>query len=107
LGDGPISVKWFGARGDGDPPRDEAPAINQAIRVALATAAPTAIFIPPGHYHLKSPVVINSTRPLRLSGVGYGSRLTAMIAGSNPAAIRINVSAPVEVTDLQLDGTFS
>lgn len=76
IGCGPLNVKWFGARGDGN--TDDQPAIQAAIRAAWAAGG--EVFFGPGEYVCYSPLALpidsNSSLALIGSGVRNAGHLT-------------------------------
>jgi polygalacturonase len=55
--DGPLSVKWFGAIGDGN--TDDIGAIQTCVDVAAATPVPSLQF-PPGRYRITRAMLIQT-----------------------------------------------
>jgi hypothetical protein len=85
---GPLSVRWFGAQGDGSTPDDVA---IQAAMNAAAAHDPTlgidvgrGVFLPAGRYCLANPLTL-TTNGLLIYGEGWQSQLIPA-PGSTPVA---------------------
>ncbi len=82
---GPVSVRWFGAKGDGSV--DDAPAIQSAVDYAQVTGEPVrnggalglSVYFPAGLYTIAEPIILDPTkRPLRVFGDGRHSCIQGM-----------------------------
>jgi len=92
-------VTQFGARGDGVV--DDAAAIGAAARALPASGG--VLYFPPGHYNVRSTIVLRSG--VSLSGAGIGVSRISQASGANLSSL---VSYPatsfVTVRDLTFDG---
>lgn len=80
--DGPINIRWFGAKGDGT--TDDTAAIQAAIIYAedlitpvAGTLATPAVYIPVGNFLTTSPLIISATTGFHLFGETIPSYNTA------------------------------
>ena len=89
-----VSVKDFGAKGDGV--TDD----TAAIQAAIDTGVP--VYIPRGTYAV-SGILLNGLSDTSVSGDGTSSALS-LIAGSNDNVIGIASCTRVTVSDLRIDG---
>jgi hypothetical protein len=65
--DGPLDVKWFGAKGDDV--TDDTQAVQNTITVAQQLGR--GVYVPGGKYLISAPVILDSAaRPIRISGDG-------------------------------------
>ena len=93
-----VNVKAFGATGDGA--TDDTAAIQNAI--AIATGRGTTVFFPEGDYVvMKSLEATHARAPLRITGVGPGSRLINLAGGPS---LHMNAKGAFEITDLAIVG---
>jgi polygalacturonase len=80
--DGPLSVKWFGAKGDNS--QDDQPGIQAAVEAAAAWVASgrgAVVFFPPGEYQIQDSIVL---RLAVASGPPPGRRCCAVPASTTP-----------------------
>jgi len=94
-----ISVKYFGAKGDGV--GDDRQALQSAFNVAAATSTP--LYLPPGTYNVSAGISVtlsNSSGPLS-SG---GRRLSISSAGVANTAIRYTGTAAITVLTVMVTG---
>lgn len=100
---GPINVRWFGAKGDGQ--TDDTVAINRAINAASVQRK--SVFVPTGVYLVGQLLFGNqsltgqSSSPLGFFGEGWGSTLKAKNPGSVIQAWSI---AGVHFSNFDIDG---
>ena len=69
LVDGPLSVKWFGAKGDGQANRYDTAAIQATIKSVNANKGGT-VFFPTGVYVCTGQLNLDCSRSIRLQGPG-------------------------------------
>jgi parallel beta-helix repeat protein len=114
--EGPVSVKWFGAMGEGAP--GDAAAIQAALDSVSdpleANPRGGEVFIPNGLYILRQALVIHSN--CRLTGEGWGTVLKVEDNANPPAAIdrpairNLNFTLPligntnIQIVNLAVDG---
>lgn len=101
---GPLNVRWFGAKGDGQ--ADDAPAIQRAIDTAQTTGASVYIPAAVNFYALKKPIVITSARlPIRVFGDGpvYTRADKGSVLRAHPS---ITADNPLEAIILFTDTRF-
>lgn len=93
LYDGFVSVKWFGATGDGA--TDDTTAINSAIAAANHVYIPNGTYIISGQINLKS--------DLRISGAG-GAKISLKDPIANQYMVRGNAISNVTIENLAIQG---
>jgi hypothetical protein len=77
--DGPLDVRWFGARGDNT--IDDTSAIQNTLNAAATSGS--SVFLPPGVYKVQPPA--GSTSALSIRFFGTGLNLTGSISGAGEA----------------------
>lgn len=98
---GAVSVKWYGAQGDGV--TDDQPAIQAALNAA------TRIWLPPGTYALGSPILYQKEQVIvGINGNGFGG--TILKPTGDFAALSRDTGVSIDYTrnrfqDLMIDGT--
>jgi len=106
---GPISVRWFGAKGGGGPD-DDTPAIIAAGN-ALQAAGGGTLYFPPGNYFIYKNGISYTQSPVELSNIsgvkieGWGATITIDPARSWTGASGAFIRA-VNVHDLFIAGFF-
>jgi hypothetical protein len=95
---GPLDVRYFGAKGLGNPAQTDQINMNLAIS-ATAAQGGGEVYVPPGSYMITGPIVIN-THGVRLVGAGAASRIIPSGAFNSIEMSNIRF---VEVSGLYLD----
>ncbi|HYO82892.1 MAG TPA: glycosyl hydrolase family 28-related protein [Bryobacteraceae bacterium] len=95
---GPLDVRYFGAKGQGNRAQTDQVNINLAIAAAAAQGG-GEVYVPPGAYMTTGPIVIN-VPSVRLIGAGPASRIVPLGSFNT---IEINNTRFVEVGKLFLD----
>src|SRR5262249_31521064 len=95
---GPLDVRYFGAKGQGNPAQTDQVNNNLAIAATVAQGGGD-VYVPPGAYMTTGPIVIN-VPSVRLVGAGTATRI---IASGSFNTIEISNTRFVEVSNLWLD----
>lgn len=101
--DGPLNVRWFGAKGDGS--GDDAPAIQAAIDYAqngggfiVAGQGLRAVYLPRGMYRIGATIdVAPNSRGLRIFGDGWNQTILIAVAGDSVLDALIRFSATDDI----------
>ena len=108
---GPLSVRDFGAKGDGI--ADDSAAIQATIDAAVEKGDPkstvrnglAAVYLPAGTYRITAPIVLRSIQRLKLYGDGLG--LTSFrVVGEIPAALELDGVAYCTFADFTIGSRY-
>lgn len=100
--DSHLSVKWFGAKGDGN--NDDTQAIQNAINTAKSSSIPGVIYFPKGKYKIIKSLDIRNITNLTIIGDEFSSILNFDI---NDAGFYAAISNNLIIHNIQINGSLA